>query len=261
MSHTTYLDAFDETIVTHDDLSSDYNDSYSTYSGDDDDVFLDDDVSDDDEKILSDSDSYSLYSDDDDDFSKFFDDFEITPRVKSEPSKEERINHLNKIYKDDLEKCHKALEGKLNWVTSKPSIESVADINEFPNINVKPNQGKRLHLKKILKKNIKPLNINIKIKPNKPSQINMYVPRKKLPLKKKWFCKNLIQTGECRFGNKCIFAHTLKEIENHTEKCKFGHRCNNVSKISKNEYINNGYYKCIHRHPNENINNFIKRVQ
>jgi hypothetical protein len=82
----------------------------------------------------------------------------------------------------------------------------------------------------------------------------------KLHSKKLWFCKNIIQTGFCRYGNECLYAHTIKEVKEHVTKCRFGMDCHNVKKTN-GIVVNSGPRKCIRLHGKETIDNFIKRMQ
>lgn len=85
-------------------------------------------------------------------------------------------------------------------------------------------------------------------------------PKQTLKNKKFWFCKNLFQTGKCKFGENCIFAHSEEEVKRQSTECKFGMRCFAVSRFN-NQYINIGPKKCLHLHKNENIRNLIMRMQ
>lgn len=80
--------------------------------------------------------------------------------------------------------------------------------------------------------------------------------------KKIWFCKNLIQSGKCRFGDKCVFAHTKDEIRQNVATCKFNERCRAVTKEGK-KYINliDCPRKCARLHPHEKISDFVRRMQ
>lgn len=266
-SQISYLDAFDEVVI--EDYSSNEDESFDLEIEDDiisldsSDLKIEDDIISIDSSDLEIEEEeegeyeVTFISDDEDDDN----DFEAVKELPKE-SKESQLKQLNEKYKDDLEKCNQVLEGKLNWVSAPIShVNDSLDKDEYPDINAKPKKEKKFGLKPIQKKTQKPMDIDIHVKNFFPSQINIRAPAKQLPLKKNWFCKNLIQTGTCRFGDKCIFAHTLTEVEANTEQCKFGQRCNNVKIIAPNQYINSGKYKCIRRHPNENINSFVKRVQ
>lgn len=202
----------------------------------------------------------------------------VDESYEDKESYEDRIKRLNLKYKNELEKCNEALKGKLNWTANTQPLTVLQNKNldavEFPNLNDEEPPRKRSTLKKFTLTPLKPLK-NKKPQPmdvevvirNYPSTINIRAPPKYVAdpaqsrPKKNWFCKNLIQTGTCRFGDNCIFAHTLGEVEKHVEWCRFGQRCNNVNKVNRFHYINVGNYKCIRRHPNEGISNFIKRVQ
>lgn len=273
-SQINYIDAFDDVVIEDyfsDEEEEDDAHSSSTSANNDDN---DDDVdhlvqlTDEDNKDNKDDDDDDEYevtflTDDDEDDDGDFDTSEDPVKSLSKDElKQAHLQRLNDKYKVDLILCNKALEGKMNWVSSAALTSScgVVDKNDYPDVHSKPKREKKFRLKPI--KNQRPMNIEIKVKDHVPSQIHMRAPQPKPPvLKKNWFCKNLIQTGTCKFGTRCIFAHTLAEVENHTEQCKFGKRCNNIRMTGHNQYVNSGKYKCIRKHPHENISNFIKRVQ
>jgi hypothetical protein len=239
-SQINYLDAFDDVVIEEYSLDDEIISLDSSDEGEYEVTFITDD------------------EDEDDDFEAIEE-----PKELPEESKKDRLKWLNEKYKDDLEKCNHALEGKLNWVSTPVSscVNDSLDKNEYPDINAKPKKEKKFSLKPIHKKCQKPMNVDIWVRDSLPSQINIIAPPKPQAFKKNWFCKNLIQTGTCKFGDRCIFAHTLAEVEANTEQCKFGQRCNNVKMINPKQYINSGKYKCVRLHPAENINSFIKRVQ
>jgi hypothetical protein len=78
--------------------------------------------------------------------------------------------------------------------------------------------------------------------------------------KKIWFCKNLIQQGFCKFGDKCAYGHSKEEIKAHASDCRFGDQCKAVKKEGVT-YVNVGNQKCVRIHPRERIGDFIMRTQ
>ena len=263
-----YIDAFDDVVIEEYFSDEDEDDEHlsSSLKSSSSDLKLLTDEEDDDEEVQDEYEVTFLTDEEDEDG-----DFETRDEDSKtlSDSKQAHLRRLNDKYKADLILCNKALEGKMNWVSaplpqasprSSMSRSRFTNKNDYPDVHAKPKPEKKFRLKPI--KNQRPMNIEIKVKDHVPSQIHIRPPPPKPPvLKKNWFCKNLIQTGTCKFGARCIFAHTLAEVENHTEQCKFGQRCNNIRMIGYNQYVNAGKYKCIRKHPRENISDFIKRVQ
>jgi hypothetical protein len=268
MSSTCYIDAFDEIVEDYSD-----DDAESLVSLDSFDIEEDEDT-DFEVTFISDDEDEDKNEDEDEDFKL------ERPNNSEQETKEERMKLLNEKYKCDLEKCGEVLAGKLNWVTAKVPTGSMVNKSEFPDISTEPKREKKFNLKPLYSKKSRPLDIKV-IVSNSPSQL--IIPQKQQQCKysskvcpfgkncrfkhndkiqkKNWFCKNLIQTGTCRFGDRCIYSHTLEEIEQNVDWCKFKFRCNNVNRVGETKYINVGKYKCIHRHPNENITNLINRIQ
>lgn len=103
--------------------------------------------------------------------------------------------------------------------------------------------------------------------------------------RKIWLCKNIFkisttagflydsikieETGTCRFGNNCVYAHSSEEVRQHLESCKFKEECKGVkiTQIKKEDkkvrrYENNPETrKCCRLHPKERVIDFIKRIQ
>jgi hypothetical protein len=46
----------------------------------------------------------------------------------------------------------------------------------------------------------------------------------------KFVCKNIINSGECKYGTKCKFAHTFRQVN--VSECKFGNKCRHGNKCS-----------------------------
>lgn len=106
-----------------------------------------------------------------------------------------------------------------------------------------------------------------------------------IPLRKIWFCKNMFKitlpkvqkagepaniekSGICRFGDSCIYAHSIEEIKQNLEKCKFEENCKNIKiiQIIKNDKKVRRYEnisetrKCNRLHPKERVIDFITRL-
>jgi hypothetical protein len=104
--------------------------------------------------------------------------------------------------------------------------------------------------------------------------------------RKIWLCKNVFkiskttgevlyesikieEIGNCRFGDHCIYAHSLEEIRQNVESCKFKEECKGVkiTQIQKDDkkvrrYENNfETRKCCRLHPKERFIDYIKRIQ
>ena len=237
-----YTDAFDEIITSPDHTEEEsLSDTSSMVSVDD---------------VLEDFDVTFITDDEDDDSGVLV--------VKEDPKKilshKEHLTKLNEYYKKQLDECGDMLQGKLNWKSSQPSPTSSSsenDLDHFPTLTAKPMTKREQKEAAMVSKPLfdpKPL-------PPLPSRRNNTAAGVGFN-KKSWFCKNLIQTGTCRFGNRCIYAHSLDEVESNIHWCKYYTKCNNVS-VSPvtNTYVNKGRYKCVRRHPNEAITNFVKRMQ
>lgn len=96
-------------------------------------------------------------------------------------------------------------------------------------------------------------------------------------IKKMWLCKKQFQItkdaiatkNECRFGLKCLFAHSKEEVLQMVEQCKNGETCKHVSlvfkqdeqgkKIRRYDVVQNK--KCFRIHPKERVIDYIKRTQ
>lgn len=73
--------------------------------------------------------------------------------------------------------------------------------------------------------------------------------------RKIWMCKHV---NNCMHGKNCIYAHSIDEVRSAVSKCS---NCNRVKRISDVEYRNTvSERKCMRLHPNESIENFIKRT-
>jgi len=104
--------------------------------------------------------------------------------------------------------------------------------------------------------------------------------------RKIWLCKNIFkfssnatgslydsikieETGNCRFGDNCVYAHSSEEIRQNLEECKFKEKCKGIiiTQIKKDDkkvrrYENNPETrKCCRLHPKERFIDFIKRIQ
>ena len=104
--------------------------------------------------------------------------------------------------------------------------------------------------------------------------------------RKIWLCKNIFKfsttgekflydsikiekTGNCRFGDHCVYAHSSEEIKQNLEECKFKEECKSIkiTQIKKDDkkvrrYENNPETrKCCRIHPKERFIDFIKRIQ
>lgn len=100
--------------------------------------------------------------------------------------------------------------------------------------------------------------------------------------RKIWLCKNMFnvvkdstnlvkieETGKCRFGDHCVYAHSIEEVRQNLDHCKFNEDCKavKITQIKKDDkkvrrYENNlESRKCCRLHPKERIIDFIKRIQ
>jgi hypothetical protein len=103
--------------------------------------------------------------------------------------------------------------------------------------------------------------------------------------RKIWLCKNIFkisttsgslydcikieETGHCRFGDNCVYAHSTEQIRQNLELCRFNEECKGIkiTQIKKDDkkvrrYENNPETrKCCRLHPKERVIDFIKRIQ
>ena len=75
-------------------------------------------------------------------------------------------------------------------------------------------------------------------------------------LVKSRMCISVDKNEICQHSN-CRFAHSLDELK--VSDCLFKHRCRFV-RMSNGELVNNGPKVCIHKHPDENIESFMRRT-
>lgn len=100
-------------------------------------------------------------------------------------------------------------------------------------------------------------------------------------LRKIWLCKNMFKIitdeisvkieefGICKFGDRCIYAHSRQDIQNALQECIYKDKCNAVKLVyiikdgkRVRRYKNNPEIrKCNRLHPNERIFDFISRIQ
>jgi hypothetical protein len=75
-------------------------------------------------------------------------------------------------------------------------------------------------------------------------------------LVKSRMCISVDKNEICQHSN-CRFAHSLDELK--VSDCLFEHRCRFV-RMSNDELVNKGPKVCIHKHPDENIESFMRRT-
>jgi hypothetical protein len=76
-------------------------------------------------------------------------------------------------------------------------------------------------------------------------------------LAKTRMCNSVEKNETCRHGEKCRFAHSLKELV--TRNCFFKGECRFV-KFENGKLVNNGRDICRNKHPHESQDEFIERV-
>jgi hypothetical protein len=76
-------------------------------------------------------------------------------------------------------------------------------------------------------------------------------------LAKTRMCNSVEKNETCRHGEKCRFAHSLKELV--TRNCFFKGECRFV-RLENGKLVNNGRDICRNKHPNESQDEFIERV-
>jgi len=70
-------------------------------------------------------------------------------------------------------------------------------------------------------------------------------------------CISVDKNEKCQNGDNCRFAHSLDDLR--ISDCLFEQRCRFV-RMSNGELINNGEKVCLHKHPHENTNTFMRRT-
>ncbi|MGL5962379.1 MAG: zinc finger CCCH domain-containing protein [Cetobacterium sp.] len=137
------------------------------------------------------------------------------------------------------------------------------------------------------------LSADVKVKRERPADITTITTTSyddTPSFRKIWLCKNIFkispsttssggdhlydsikieETGNCRFGDHCVYAHSSEEIRQNLEECKFKEECKGViiTQIKKDDkkvrrYENNPEArKCCRLHPKERFIDFIKRIQ
>ncbi len=76
-------------------------------------------------------------------------------------------------------------------------------------------------------------------------------------LAKTRMCNSVEKNETCRHGEKCRFAHSLKELV--TRNCFFKGECRFV-RLEHGKLVNNGRDICRNKHPHESQDEFIERV-
>ena len=76
-------------------------------------------------------------------------------------------------------------------------------------------------------------------------------------LVKSRMCISVDKNEKCQNGDNCRFAHSLDDLR--ISDCLFEQRCRFV-RMSNGELINNGEKVCLHKHPHENTNTFMRRT-
>ncbi len=75
-------------------------------------------------------------------------------------------------------------------------------------------------------------------------------------------CKSIEMGTVCRFGSRCKFVHTFKDLKQ--VQCRHNDGCKFVEKVN-GEYVNTSFgksgKKCCHIHPSESVNNICKRLK
>lgn len=113
-----------------------------------------------------------------------------------------------------------------------------------------------------------------------PALMSLTVPKQtneKDNSRKMRLCKNiftitseeLTETGICKFGETCIYAHTKEELRQNIEECRFGENCKSVDLVFKKKsdgkkvrrYENTSGRKCHRLHTKERVIDYIKRTQ
>lgn len=88
---------------------------------------------------------------------------------------------------------------------------------------------------------------------------NILADKEKLALSlvRSRMCISVDKNEKCQQGDNCRFAHSLDELK--VSDCLFEQRCRFV-RMSNGELINNGTKVCLHKHPHENTNTFMRRT-
>ena len=99
--------------------------------------------------------------------------------------------------------------------------------------------------------------------------INRWQYEEKIRTMKTKYCRNIQETGNCKFGNKCVYAHDKLEIKQNVRPCKYGRRCNLIKQTLRIDRggnkrvcfrnLINGKY-CPNIHDMETIDNYIART-
>jgi hypothetical protein len=76
-------------------------------------------------------------------------------------------------------------------------------------------------------------------------------------LVKSRMCISVDKNEKCQNGDNCRFAHSLDDLR--ISDCLFEQKCRFV-RMSNGELINNGEKVCLHKHPHENTNTFMRRT-
>jgi hypothetical protein len=82
-------------------------------------------------------------------------------------------------------------------------------------------------------------------------------------------CFKIEERGTCKFGDHCIYAHSIEDVRQGVQSCRFAEKCKgiNIIYIQKDNqkvrrYENNSETrKCCRLHPKERMLDFTKRIQ
>lgn len=217
----------------------------------------------------------------DDSFSEMHEDIRRKERAelrKLEKQKQRDEQYNVKINKQ-LDECGDLLKGKMAWVANfnvKEPAGTQFPVSKVDHSKVQPKKFSSNHAgghasghasKHFM--NERPFEVPVRVG-GLTSDVTLYKPepvvqhsRPQMPnqapekTKKIWMCRNV---KSCRFGDRCMFAHSVGEIEAAVTKCNY-HVCTRVRKLN-GRYTNTlNERKCLRLHRNEDIDNFIERTQ
>ena len=144
----------------------------------------------------------------------------------------------------------------MNMINSNNIMHEYDSCEEFPELGNVPKEKEKEEWVTPPNRKWRKMNVHIPL-PKKKIEISSMPVRSALKTK---LCVSVSLGIECKYGDKCHFAHSQEEIV--IPECSFGYNCRFVRcSSSKEKWYNNGDdKKCKYCHPGEIRENYLKRL-